>query len=146
VYISGHQQEGAGDGTQKFRHKLLPLLEHFRMEILAMALEIESGFIEITVHRTEQAIVISLAGELDVAGAPLVQEHLLDAAQSGVPEVVCDLGDLAYLDSAGISVLISARKRLKATGRDLVLCRPSERVRKVLEVSGVVSYFPIRQR
>ena len=47
------------------------------------------------------------------------------------------------MDSTGISVLIAARKRLDATGRDLVLVGPSERVHKVLEITGVDSYFTI---
>jgi anti-sigma B factor antagonist len=115
---------------------------------LAMALEFasESDILETSVQRTEDAIVISLSGELDVAGAPLVQQHLLDAAQSGVRHVTCDLEYLTYLDSVGISVLMTTRKRLKATGRELVLRCPSDRVLKVLEVSGVASYFSIRPK
>ena len=109
-----------------------------------MSLEMESGteVLQIGVARSEGKVVISLAGELDVAGAPVLREHLAAATRSD-GRVVCDLEHLTYMDSTGISVLIAARKRLDATGRDLVLVGPSERVHKVLEITGVDSYFTI---
>jgi anti-anti-sigma factor len=110
-----------------------------------MSLEMESGteVLQIGVARSEGMVVIALAGELDVAGAPVLREHLAAATRSE-GRVVCDLEHLTYLDSTGISVLIAARKRLAATGRDLVLVGPSERVHKVLEITGVGSYFTIQ--
>ena len=109
-----------------------------------MSLEMEPGteVLQIGVARSEGKVVISLAGELDVAGAPVLREHLAAATRSD-GRVVCDLEHLTYNDSTGISVLIAARKRLDATGRDLVLVGPSERVHKVLEITGVDSYFTI---
>jgi anti-sigma B factor antagonist len=115
------------------------------MGVLAMSLEMESGteVLQIGVARSEGTVVITLAGELDVAGAPVLREHLAAATRSG-GRVVCDLEHLTYMDSTGISVLIAARKRLDATGRDLVLVGPSERVHKVLKMTGVGSYFTIQ--
>ena len=111
-----------------------------------MSLEMESGteVLQIGVARSDGKVVITLAGELDVAGAPVLREHLAAATRSEGRVVVCDLEHLTYMDSTGISVLIAARKRLDATGRDLVLVGPSERVHKVLEITGVDSYFTIQ--
>ena len=111
-----------------------------------MSLEMESGteVLQIGVARSDGKVVITLAGELDVAGAPVLHEHLAAATRSEGRVVVCDLEHLTYMDSTGISVLIAARKRLDATGRDLVLVGPSERVHKVLEITGVDSYFTIQ--
>jgi anti-anti-sigma regulatory factor len=36
------------------------------------------------------------------------------------------------------------QKRLQSTGRELILVAPTERVRKVLEITGVATYFTIR--
>jgi anti-anti-sigma factor len=112
-----------------------------------MTLEIESGseIFHVDVARSEGTIVLSLAGELDISGAVALREEFFAAVASD-DEVVCDLEHLTYLDSTGISLLISVQKRLRSTGRDLVLIGPSERVRKVLEVTGVVTFFTIRAR
>ena len=109
-----------------------------------MSLEMEPGteVLQIGVARSEGKVVISLAGELDVAGAPVLREHLAAATRSD-GRVVCDLEHLTYMDSTGISVLIAARKRLDATGRDLVLVGPSERGAQGSRNHGVDSYFTI---
>ncbi len=113
-----------------------------------MTLETESGseLLEISATDEDGVYVISLSGEVDVSGAPLLREHLLAATQSGASEVVCDLTRLTYIDSTGISVLISARQRLRETGRELVLAGTAGRVYKVFEVTGVLPLFTIRPR
>ena len=51
-----------------------------------MSLEMEPGteVLQIGVARSEGKVVISLAGELDVAGAPVLREHLAAATRSGL--------------------------------------------------------------
>jgi anti-sigma B factor antagonist len=112
-----------------------------------MTLEIESGseIFHVDVARSEGMVVLSLAGELDVSGAVVLREEFI-AAVASEGQVECDLEHLTYLDSTGISLLISVQKRLQSTGRELVLVGPSQRVHKVLEITGVASYFTIRAR
>jgi anti-sigma B factor antagonist len=116
------------------------------MGVLAVTLEMESGseLLQIDVRSVEDAVVLTLSGELDIAGAPLLLERLVEAEHSGAKEVICDLEHLTYLDSTGISVLISARKRLRASGRDLVLLALSPPVTKIFDITGIGSYFTIR--
>jgi anti-sigma B factor antagonist len=112
-----------------------------------MTLEIESGseIFHVDVARSRGTIVLSLVGELDISGAVILREEFI-AAVASEHDVECDLEHLTYLDSTGISLLISVQKRLRATGRELVLVGPTERVHKVLEITGVASYFTIRAR
>jgi anti-sigma B factor antagonist len=112
-----------------------------------MTLEIESGpeIFHVDVVRRGGTVVLSLAGELDVSGAVVLREQFL-AAVASEDAVECHLEHLTYLDSTGISLLISVQKRLRSTGRDMVLIAPTERVNKVLEITGVTSYFDIRDR
>ncbi len=99
--------------------------------------------LQIDVSRNDEAIVIVLEGELDVSIAPMLQHVLLEAAQSGANRVLCDVEKLQYLDSTGISVFVSAQKRLRLGERDLVLVRPNERFVRLLGVTGLSSYFII---
>jgi anti-sigma B factor antagonist len=110
-----------------------------------MTLEIESGseIFQVDVAQMDGTIVLSLAGELDISGAVALREEFFAALASDV-EVVCNLEHLTYLDSTGISLLISVQKRLQATGRELILVAPTDRVRKVLEITGVATYFTTR--
>ena len=70
--------------------------------------------------------VITLAGELDLASAPVLHELLLEAASGGAETIRIHVQRLGYIDSAGLGVLVSAHKRLESNGGGLVIGRPHE--------------------
>jgi anti-sigma B factor antagonist len=116
------------------------------MGVLAMTLELESesALFQIGVECSRVQLVLSISGELDLASAPLLQEHLLEAVQSEVSEVVVDLEHATYIDSAGLGVLVSAHKRLMARGCNLVICSPTSRSMKLIEIAGLSNYLNVR--
>ena len=75
-----------------------------------------------------------LAGELDLATAPLLTEALLDLASER--EVHLDLALLTFLDSSGLHA-ITALARSQDGDRSVVLLNPSAAVRRSLEIAGI---------
>ncbi len=62
---------------------------------------------------------------------------LLEAVDTvGARDVVLDLGELRFLDSNGLGMLLVLRERLFASGRRLRLVNVPPRVDKVLERTG----------
>ncbi len=57
--------------------------------------------------------------------------------------IVVDLAGLSFLDSSGISALVVARRAILAEGpdRQFVVTRPTEIVRKALEVVGLSKWI-----
>ena len=89
----------------------------------------------------DDATVVSLAGELDIASAPGL-ERQLEAAQSSEPvKLVIDLTALEFIDSTGLRVLLTARRRASDARQALVLRNPRGQVRRIFEVSGVLEQF-----
>jgi stage II sporulation protein AA (anti-sigma F factor antagonist) len=113
------------------------------MGVLAMTLEMESesGLLKIDVERSRDQLVLSISGELDLATAPLLQEHLLEAAQAEVSEVVLDLEQATYIDSVGLGVLVSAHKRLATSGGELIIRSSPSRSLNLFEAAGLSSYL-----
>ena len=81
--------------------------------------------IEIREHIT-RVVVISPVGRLDAFSAPALRDQLANVVTDSVQRVVIDLTKTAFLDSAGMAVLVSALKRARATGGDTYLVRPGE--------------------
>ena len=52
-------------------------------------------------------------------------------------ELVLDLADVRFVDSAGLGALLSIRERATQLGIDLRISRASNPVRRILAVSGV---------
>lgn len=90
-----------------------------------------------TVARGDGETVVSLFGELDVASSQRLTEELLGLIDGGATCVVIDLGQLAFIDSTGLSALIQANKKMSGKGK-LRLRTPTPLVRQVLEVTGLM--------
>jgi anti-anti-sigma factor len=79
--------------------------------------------------------VAALKGRLDTATAPGVETSLLGLLE-GAGKVVADLGEVHYVSSAGLRVLLKAAKQAKAGGGAFAVASPQAPVREVLEISG----------
>jgi anti-sigma B factor antagonist len=92
------------------------------------------------VDRRDGAIVLSLAGELDLYNAEEVRGALLDAC-TGEPEVlVVDLEGVTFIDSTALGVLIEGRSRMSDRS-GFRLAAPGLETRRALEVSGLDRHF-----
>ena len=80
--------------------------------------------------------VIALTGELDLSGAPALDEEIARlAAAEGVRRVIVDLRGLVFLDSTGLRLVALAERRLAGAGRNLVLVRGVRTVQRVFELT-----------
>ena len=82
--------------------------------------------------------LLRVEGELDAATAPVLEEALRRAANEGANErLVLDFSNLTFVDSAGLSVLVAAHKRLQRDGAELVVAAPSAAVRRLFDIAGL---------
>lgn len=83
---------------------------------------------------------VVLTGRFDASQKDKAQNVL----NSMTGSFVVDLSGLEYISSAGIGVLAATLKRLHGAGETLTLVNPSERVRSVLQLTGLDRIFTIR--
>ena len=83
-------------------------------------------------------ITLQLTGELDYGTVGLLESTLsMVALEHPSRELRIDLRDLEFIDSAGISALITANADARRRGAGLKIVRGSERVQRPLEVVGM---------
>lgn len=87
--------------------------------------------------------MLSVAGELDVVGAPDLRQHVMAAVRTGTHRLVLDLTGVDFIDSFGLGVLIGALKRVRLLDGDLRLVVPEPRVRRVFEVCDLDRVFTL---
>ena len=92
------------------------------------------------VDRRDGAVVLSLAGELDLYNAEEVRAALLDACSADPKVLVVDLDGVTFIDSTALGVLIEARSRL-TDRKGFRLASPGLETRRALEVSGLDRHF-----
>jgi stage II sporulation protein AA (anti-sigma F factor antagonist) len=85
----------------------------------------------------DEACVISVSGELDLASSPALEEELDRVVASGAKFVIVDLRDLEFMDSTGLSVLVKAHQRAEEQGKRFGLVNGSQQVQRLLTLTGV---------
>jgi anti-sigma B factor antagonist len=91
-------------------------------------------------ERLAGSVVVVAEGELDLVGAPRLLEAL---PGPGDEPVVVDLGSVGFMDSPGLRSLLEARRRCQDGGRGFAIARPSEPVRRVLELVDLTDEFEV---
>jgi len=88
--------------------------------------------------RTEgQATVVAVTGELDLASSPELEQRLEQFYASDSDLLVIDLRGLEFMDSTGLSVIVSAQQKLIDAGRRLIIVRGPQQVQRLLDLTGV---------
>ena len=89
-----------------------------------------------------RALVLSLAGELDLYTAPALREALQFTVGRSPERLVVDLAGVTFIDSTALGLLVEARSQL-GNGEALTLAAPGLEVRRALEVSGLDRHFAV---
>jgi len=92
---------------------------------------------------TDENVVVTVTGELDLYTAPRFREALVPLLVSGPPEVVIDLSGVDFIDSSGIGVMVGALKRLRVHGGRLTLRGVSTTTRRALELVGLTRFMNV---
>lgn len=96
---------------------------------------------EITQKELDNGIVmLTLTGSLDVAGAGIADEVLSGLSSD---KAIADLGNVDFVASAGIRVLVKTAKALAARGGKFALLNPDDQARRVMFTTGLDKIVPV---
>jgi anti-anti-sigma factor len=99
------------------------------------------GSLALRSERDGETHVLELIGELDLDGAPRLEEELKRVEAGDAAAIIVDLAGLEFIDSTGIRLLLMAAERCQADGR-LTLLRGQRQVHRVFEITDLVDRLP----
>lgn len=79
-------------------------------------------------------LTVTLSGRLDTNTSPQLEAELRDSLD-GVTELVFDFGELGYLSSAGLRVLLACQKTMNKQG-SMVVRHINDTIREVFDITG----------
>ena len=86
--------------------------------------------------REDGTVVLALEGELDLVSSPDLKDLLLSHVDAA-PRLVADLSGVTFLDSSGMGLLLAAKKRMLARGKDFAIANPKGQPERALQISGL---------
>jgi anti-sigma B factor antagonist len=93
---------------------------------------------------------IVVAGDIDMAGGPLLEEAILaretDLERASSGDVVLDLENVHFIDSSGLRGLLGASRRAASRRSAVVLRAAGPEIIRLLEITGTLDQFNIVSR
>jgi anti-anti-sigma factor len=87
-----------------------------------------------------------LTGELDMATAPELEQRAQRACAEHGGELVLDLRQLDFVDSAGLNALLRVRTICEDSRCDFLLTPGTKPVQRLFEVTRLIDRLPFRGR
>lgn len=95
----------------------------------------------ITKAKNGNVLTLDIEGRLDTNTAPKLESEIQDSIE-GVKELILNFGNLVYLSSAGLRVILAAQKRMNRQGH-MVVRNVNSTVMEVFEITGFTDILTI---
>lgn len=97
-----------------------------------------------TRERDDNESLIVIEGELDIASASELLQHIYALPRTRAQRIVVNLTQLRFCDAAGARALLAVHRELTGRANDVVFIAPKKNtVKKILQITGVAHYVPI---
>nr|WP_225953315.1 STAS domain-containing protein [Kibdelosporangium phytohabitans] len=95
------------------------------------------------VHQHDQALVLSVAGPLDLATQPAFAEAVRSALRTDASSVVVDLAAVTFMASPGLAVLVEALEESMRANKSLHVVVGDTVAARSIEVTGLGQVLPL---
>lgn len=97
-----------------------------------------SSRLEITIERHSHVVVVRLAGEVDIATGPELDQRLQEISSGEHTHVLIDLSGVEFMDSTGLRSIVRAQYAADSDGRRLSLRPGCPQVQRLFELTGLL--------
>ena len=96
------------------------------------------------IRQSGAVAIVDLVGGITIAGGSgLLRQAIKDLVTAGHKNVLVNLRELTYLDSAGMGELVGACTTVRNLGGDLKLASPQERISNLLQMTKLSTLFAV---
>ena len=92
---------------------------------------------------SDKAAVVAVKGRLNTITAPQLKTKIQELVHDGHTEIVCDLSGVGFLDSSGLSALVSGLKASREHGGFLKLAGLNEQVGRIFKLTMLDRVFEL---
>ena len=96
----------------------------------------------IRARREPGYVIVSVAGEIDIATVARLRARLSALAVGGVP-LVADLDQVSFIDATGLGALAGAAREAAAQGASMYVVCARPQTRRLFRVTGLDRQIPL---
>ncbi|MBN1797265.1 MAG: anti-sigma factor antagonist [Spirochaetales bacterium] len=98
---------------------------------------------ELKVRKYSNTYIIDVNGEMDLYNSYKLKELVLKMIEKKIGQFIINLENVDYIDSSGIGALIYICSTIKKINMKLQITNIHGSVKKVIELTKLMGYFPI---
>ena len=87
-------------------------------------------------------LTIAISGRIDTITAPEL-EQVINSGLNGINELIFDLAELEYMSSAGLRVMLTAKKKMDTQGGKMTVRNVNETIMEIFEITGFADILTI---
>jgi len=92
---------------------------------------------DIVTSQRDGVVAVKVTGDIDLSSREQLGRSLTDAVREADRGVEVDLSGVAFLDSSGMSALLTGRRTAQDAGVSFRVSAAGDLVRRVMELTGV---------
>lgn len=100
---------------------------------------------ELKIRKSGENYIIDVNGEMDLYNSYKLKELVMKMLEKKVERFIINLENVDYIDSSGIGALIYICSTIKKMNLRLIITNIHGSVKKVIELTKLMGYFPITQ-
>ena len=93
-------------------------------------------------HISSELVILRPTGRMDAESAPSTRELIFDQINRGVKNLIVDLVHVDFMDSSGLSVLVTGMKSLSRVGGKIGICNANPQIRTALHLTMLDQVLP----
>lgn len=98
---------------------------------------------EISIINNGDKLTAAFSGRLDTLAASECEPKLVPLRENADKEITLDCGELEYISSSGLRLLLGLLKDVKAKGGSLCLVHVNKEIRNIFTITGFHKLFNI---
>ena len=90
-----------------------------------------------------EVVVVDVSGKVTLGdgGDAMLKDKMRSLVQQGHKKVLLNLGDVSYVDSAGLGEIVQAYATLTKSGGSLKLLNATKRIKDLLAITKLLTVF-----
>ena len=100
--------------------------------------------LSITTRELDGVSIVTLAGRIAFGdGSNALRSTVKDLLAKGKQKIVLNMRDIAYIDSAGLGMLVAAHISMEVHGAALRLCELGDKFQEILQITRLSTVFEV---
>ena len=100
--------------------------------------------LSVTKTKDNETLTAKVTGRIDTTTSPQFDSEF-KGELSGIKKRILDFTEVEYISSSGLRVLLSLHKTMTASDGQLIICKPTEMVLEVFDVTGFADLLNIEK-